>query len=78
MYRRTFGQTLAALALSLSATMTLAQANDNKPIERVVGYPAGGGSDAVARAVAESMSKSLSRTIIVNNKPSAGTNIAAE
>jgi hypothetical protein len=68
MYRRTFSQSLVALASSLSTTMALAQANDNKPIEWVVGFAAGGGSDAVARAVAESMSKTLNRTIVVNNK----------
>jgi tripartite-type tricarboxylate transporter receptor subunit TctC len=78
MNKRIFNLSLFALVLSLSATMAPAQTNDSKPIEWVVGYPAGGGSDAVARAVAESMSKSLNRTIIVNNKPGAGTNIAAE
>lgn len=65
---------LAALALALP----LAAWADDKPIEWVVGYAAGGGSDLVARTVAEHMSKTLGRTIVVNNKPGAATNIAAE
>lgn len=73
MFRKQF---IAALALSALAPMALAQ--DNKPLEWVVGYAAGGGSDIVARAIAESMGQAIGRTIIINNKPGAGTNIAAE
>ena len=73
--RRRCLQGLAALV----ALPTLALAQDSsKPIEWVVGYAAGGGSDVVARSVAEPMSKTLGRTIIVNNKPGAATNIAAD
>ena len=43
-----------------------------------LGYAAGGGSDAVARTVAEAMSKTLGQPIVVNNKPGAATNIAAD
>jgi tripartite-type tricarboxylate transporter receptor subunit TctC len=71
MTRRTF----AAFAL---ATPLFALAQDTRPIEWIVGYPAGGGSDAVARVVAEHMAKTLAASIIVNNKPGAATNIAAE
>nr|WP_315229846.1 tripartite tricarboxylate transporter substrate binding protein [uncultured Albidiferax sp.] len=67
---------LAALALSTMAWAAAAQ--DGKPIEWVVGYAAGGGSDAVARATAEAMAKGLGSPIIINNKPGAATNIAAE
>lgn len=66
---------MAALAL---AAPIVAGAQDSKPIEWVVGYAAGGGSDAVARTVAEAMTKPLARTIVVNNKPGAATNIAAD
>lgn len=78
--RRKFLQTGFAIAANMMAGATgigLAHAQ-NKPIEWVVGFVAGGGSDAVARSVAEAMGKTLNRTIIVNNKPGAGTNIAAE
>lgn len=62
---------------SLAAPFT-ASAQDTKPIEWVVGYAAGGGSDAVARSVAEAMGKTLGQTIVINNKPGAATNIAAD
>jgi tripartite-type tricarboxylate transporter receptor subunit TctC len=65
--------TLGAMALPLCAS-----AYPDKPIEWVVPYPAGGGSDVVARTLAEPMSKTLGQTIIVNNKPGAATNIGAE
>ena len=64
--------------LALAATTHLAVAQDSKPIEWVVGYAAGGGSDSVARATAEAMSKSLARPVVINNKPGAATNIAAD
>ncbi len=67
----------AALAL-LSLASFAARAQDGKPLEWVLGYAAGGGSDIVARTVAEAMSQTLKQTIIVNNKPGAATNIAAE
>lgn len=66
----------ALLALPLAALPSFAQ--DGKPLEWVLGYAAGGGSDIVARTVAEAMSKSLQQTIVVNNKPGAATNIAAD
>lgn len=75
MQRKQFIHSLIGLALA--GAVLAAQAQD-KPLEWVIGYPAGGGSDVVARMLAESMSKSLGRAIIVTNKPGAGTNIAAE
>jgi len=67
----------ALLAVGLAATPLLALADDARPIEWVVGYAAGGGSDTVARTVADAMSKTLGRPIVINNKPGAATNIAA-
>jgi tripartite-type tricarboxylate transporter receptor subunit TctC len=67
----------AVLAMALAATPLISLAQDARPIEWVVGYAAGGGSDVVARTVAEAMGKTLGRTIIINNKPGAATNIAA-
>lgn len=64
---------LGALALPLCAA-----AYPDRPIEWVVPYPAGGGSDVVARTLAEPMGKTLGQTIIVNNKPGAATNIGAD
>ena len=63
--------------LALAAPL-VASAQNSRPIEWVVGFAAGGGSDAVARTVAAEMTKSLGRTIIVSNKPGAATNISAD
>ena len=63
------------LAAAMPALPAFAQ--DSRPIEWVVGYAAGGGSDVVARSVGDAMSKSLGQAIVINNKPGAATNIAA-
>ena len=68
-----------ALLVPIMALGTLgASAQDSKPIEWVVGYAPGGGSDVVARSLAEAMGKTLGQTIIITNKPGAATNIAAD
>lgn len=61
-----------------AATAASAQNYPSKPIEWVVPYPAGGGTDVVARLLAESMGKTLGQNIIISNKPGAATNIGAE
>lgn len=48
-----------------------------RPIRLVVGFPAGGASDVAARAVADKMAQSLGQAVIVENKPGAASNIAA-
>jgi tripartite-type tricarboxylate transporter receptor subunit TctC len=70
--RRWMSAALLALPLAASA------AYPDKPIEWVVPYPAGGGSDVVARILSLPMSKTLGQPIIINNKPGAATNIGAD
>lgn len=70
--RRWMSAALFALPLAASA------AYPDKPIEWVVPYPAGGGSDVVARILSLPMSKTLGQPIIINNKPGAATNIGAD
>ena len=50
----------------------------NKPLKIIVGYGAGGAVDDVARAVGQAISGSLGQSVIVENKPGAGTNIAVK
>jgi len=69
-------RSLGAAALGLCALGV--QAQDSKPIEWVVGYAPGGGSDVLARTLADAMAKSLGQTILITNKPGAATNIAAD
>lgn len=69
-----------ALATFLIGFGAVAGAQDypTRAIEWVVPYPAGGGTDVVARLLAEVMGKSLGQPMVVNNKPGAATNIGAE
>ncbi|HET7793484.1 MAG TPA: tripartite tricarboxylate transporter substrate binding protein [Rhizobacter sp.] len=65
---------LTLLAAFIAATAALpAFANDypSRPIELIVPYNAGGGTDALARAFADVARKHLSQPIVVNNKPGA-------
>ncbi len=50
----------------------------NKPVRLVVGFPAGGISDVLARAIAIPLTKQLGQPVIVENKPGAGTTIAGD
>jgi len=65
---------VATLALPIAA----AAAYPDKPIEWVVPYPAGGGSDVVARILSVPMGRTLGQSIVINNKPGAATNIGAD
>ena len=64
--------------LALATTLATAQSYPTRPIEWVVPYPPGGGSDVVARSLTEAMGKALGQNIINNNKPGAATNIGAD
>jgi hypothetical protein len=60
------------------AAQASAQNFPSKPVSIVVPYPAGGATDVIARMVAEKLSQNWGQPVIVNNKPGAGTVIAAE
>ena len=68
----------AAAALCLQAGgPALAQAPwPAKPIRFVVGFPAGGSTDVMARVVGAAMAKSLGQPVVVDNRPGASGNIA--
>jgi tripartite-type tricarboxylate transporter receptor subunit TctC len=72
--------TLALLGIvTLFAPTAFAQSSyPNKPINFIVPYGAGGGSDARSRQIAQKMSVILKQPIIVDNKPGAGGNIGTE
>ena len=67
-----------ALALCALACQTLAQAPAQPPIRILVGAPAGGTTDTLARTMAQALGVQLARTVVVENRPGAGGNIAAE
>lgn len=74
MIRTSVIKIVAATALVCSGLFASAQ---NQPLKILVGYAAGGGSDQLARILGESISKTLNRPVIVENKPGAGGRIAA-
>jgi tripartite-type tricarboxylate transporter receptor subunit TctC len=73
--RRACAFAIAALA---AATAVPAFAQPTPPIKLVVGAPPGGTTDTVARSIGATMGKELGRTVIVENRPGAGGNIAAD
>ncbi len=77
--RRQFQQ-LAASALSLPAipATTAAQAWPAQPVRLVVGFAAGQAIDILARMIAQSLAEQFSQQFVIDNKPGAGGNIAAE
>ena len=78
--RRAFGWALGAAALlGMAAPLVHAQAFParGKPIRIVVGFTAGGGTDAQARIVAQKLGEVLEANVIVDNRPGASTMMAA-
>ena len=69
------GIAIAVAALSLQVQ---AQPYPNQPIRLIVPFAAGGPSDVLARAFSQKLGEDLGQPVIIDNKPGAGTNLAAE
>ena len=79
MQRRTLLSALAAAGATTAAPWAAAQSTwPDQPLRWVVPYPAGGGTDVLARTVAEAMRQTLGQQIIVDNRPGASTNIGGQ
>ena len=76
--RRLLAISGAAAAVSVLGAKSYAESYPSRPIRLIVGFPPGGGTDAVARLVAQSLSQRLNQQVIVENRPGAGTNLATE
>ncbi len=73
--RRRALQSLAATALAASAA---GWAQPTKVVKLIVGFPPGGGTDAIARLLADRLKDELGATVVVENKPGAGGQLAAQ
>jgi tripartite-type tricarboxylate transporter receptor subunit TctC len=66
------------LGAALSFSLNAAARYPDKPIRLVIGYAPGGGTDAVARVMAEKVSQSMGQPVIVDNRPGAAGNVASD
>ena len=75
--RRTFSSTLAATAAGALAAPAVF-ADSNKPLRILVGFSAGGSSDVAARILGDKLKDELGVPVIVESRPGAGGQIAAQ
>ncbi len=82
MDRRAVARLLSGAALALCGTLaampSFAQSYPDKPVKLIVPYAAGGGTDAIARLVAQAVGQQLGQTMVVENNGTAGGNIASQ
>jgi len=69
---------VVALSLVCAAPLVLAQAWPSKPVRVVVPFPAGGGTDTIAREVANKVTNGTKWVFVMDNKPGSGGNIGID
>ncbi len=74
---------LAALGLASALLAQVAHAADasnypNKPVRMIVGYAPGGGSDIMGRFIGQELTRLLGQQMVIENRPGAAQNVAAE
>jgi tripartite-type tricarboxylate transporter receptor subunit TctC len=78
MQRRTFVSAAAASAAVVASPMLRAQTLPSGPVRIVVGFPPGGGTDALARVVGQKLSVLWNLSVLIDNKAGAAGVIAAD
>lgn len=71
-------QLFTLLLCAIAYLPAWSQAWPSKPIRMIIAFPPGGPTDLVSRVLAQRLSEQLGQQVIVDNKPGAGGNIAAE
>src|SRR4051812_38706021 len=76
-------RTLAAIVLvvasaALAPSTSSGQGYPDRALRLVVGFPPGGSGDFLARIIADELTREIGQPVVVDNKPGAGSNIAAE
>ena len=69
---------IAAMAVLALSSVTQAQQYPSRPVRVILGFPAGGPTDAAGRIIAQALSQSLGQTVIMDNRPGADGAIGPE
>ena len=77
-FLQTSARLLCGALLLAAAAVIQAQDWPNRPVRILVGSSPGGGTDAMARAVADKLGPALKTTIVVENRPGASNTLAAD
>jgi len=70
--------TTALAALAIFSAHAKAESYPSKPIRFVVAFPPGGGTDIIARSIAQKLAERLAQQVLVDNRPGAGGNIGTD
>jgi tripartite-type tricarboxylate transporter receptor subunit TctC len=76
--RRFLHLAAAAVAAPAAARRAVAAAWPSRPVRLIVGFTPAGGNDIIARLMGQWLTERLGQTFVIENRPGAGTNIAAE
>ncbi len=75
---RLLGSMIATVVLCIVTQLACAQDYPTHPVRLVVGYPAGGVNDILARAISQSLSERLGQPVVVDNRPGANSVLGAD